>query len=68
MSGGGGIALGGCDQFVGEAAVELHSDGLADSGIPDDEDCATLTVDADGLPQLWDAGRKPVRYWRESEH
>lgn len=62
-----GIALGRSDQLVEQAAV-LAADGLPDSGIPADEECATLTVDADGFAQLWGVRRTPVRYWRESEH
>lgn len=63
-----GIALGRSDQLVDDTRVDVTVEDLPDSGVPEDEDCATLTVDADGLAQLWDAGRKPVRYWRESEH
>ena len=63
-----GITLGDQDDLVEEAGVDIGQNGLAGSATPEDTECATLTIDSDGLAQLWDAGRKPVRYWREKTH
>ena len=61
-------ALGERDQAVYELGLEIGWHERPSAARPEDAECATLTTDSDGLAQLWNAGRKPVRYWREKTH
>ena len=60
-----GVALGYADDRIDAERPDLDWPGYPEDHQPSDGEYASLTTDSDGLPQLWAAGRSPVRYWRE---
>lgn len=59
------VALGHADDRIDAEQPDLDWPGYPEDHRPSDGEYASLTTDSDGLPQLWAAGRSPVRYWRE---
>ena len=60
-----GVALGYADDRINAEQPNIEWPGYPEEHQPSDGEYASLTTDSDGLPQLWAAGRSPVRYWRE---